>query len=99
MSPEKRLKAFLDMARMRAEAFRDRAPVFQVPVRLNDLIAEKGGSTKTRLKEVCEGSLASGTPVQTFSAKFVDLDGQPLFFYLGDRWFEKGPVSKQVMFL
>lgn len=81
-----REKLLLKKVRRRVAAFMAEALTFQTPFRLEDAVEERGKrSTMERLESICDNELGATMPEQCFSAKFVDMDGTPIFFYFGDR--------------
>jgi hypothetical protein len=77
----------LIQAQKRVEKFQIYAQKIRVPFKLADLDAALTQTDiKAELEKICDQELGEGAPIRPFSAQYLDLDDQPLFFYLGVRW-------------
>jgi hypothetical protein len=48
------------------------------------------------LEDICDNELGPKQNAQCISAKFVDIDGEPILFYFGSRIIEKEGQKKPV---
>lgn len=91
----KRCEKALDLTRKRLAGFLEEAPTFQLPWRLDDLDEQKGKpGLAGKLEKICNNELGPGKPERCFSAKYVDLDGNPVCFYFGYRLRSDTPAPK-----
>jgi hypothetical protein len=99
-SKEARLKKTIQAARIRVRNFQKYAQKFTVPVRIADLEDQKEDTqTKQRLEEICKKQLGLNAPARPFSAQYFDLNGQAIFYYMGERWTTNRKVSLNSSFL
>lgn len=80
-SESKRFKETLKLAERRVHNFLKYADKIRAPLHLSDL---EQGYNRGLAKEQIIG--LQDSPTRAFSAQYYDLDDQPLFFYLGQRW-------------
>lgn len=82
-----RNRYMLKLALRRAKAFMREAPTFQLKeFKLSDAIRDRNkDKTIHKLQKICDNQLGPGTPEQCLSAKFIDAEGTPIFYYFGYR--------------
>jgi len=78
------MKQALRSTRCKAEAFLKFAPVFEVDLDLDSLT-----TSVVDIKEqqrICDMELGPNQPAQVFSGQWRTRSGDPLAFYLSNRW-------------
>jgi hypothetical protein len=95
-SEEKLAEKEVKKARVRAEKYKEFVQVIRVPFSLGSLEEALTKEEKDELEDICDNELGPRQEAQCISAKFVDVDGEPILFYFGNRVIEKNGQTKPV---
>ena len=83
-SVEVHMKQALRSTKRKAEAFLKFAPVFEVDLDLDSLTTSIVDLKEQ--EEICDTELGPNQPAQVFSGQWQTRSGNPLAFYLSNRW-------------
>lgn len=95
-SEEKLAEKELKNARVRAKKYIEFVQVIRVPFSLGSLERTLTKDEKKDLEDICNNELGPDQDAQCISAKFVDIDGEPILFYFGSRIIKKEGQTKPV---
>jgi hypothetical protein len=91
-SLESRFNHTMKIAEFRMKQYLDNVDKIYLPFTLEELTNAKNDSTiKKKLQEICNHLRQSNVPSRPFSVQYLDKNGEPIFYYLGERIEGKRP--------
>lgn len=85
-SLESRFKHTMKIAKFRMKQYLQNVDKIYLPFTLEELTDVKNDSTiKKKLQKICDLLRQSNVPSHPFSTQYLDKNGEPIFYYLGER--------------